>query len=65
MENIVPPSTSGFTFPWSIGAGGSETPFMRNRRWYLYVWNVVEKAHYYYDYAADTFIPDKEWHEMA
>jgi hypothetical protein len=47
-----------FTYPYRIGGGGSETPFQKNGKWYLYVWNAKDGKHYIYDYSADAYLPD-------
>ena len=36
----------GFDHPWKIGCGGHETPFTSNNKWWLYMWNSIEKDHY-------------------
>ena len=38
----------GFDHPWKIGCGGHETPFISNNKWWLYMWNSIEKDHYFY-----------------
>lgn len=48
----------GFQFPWFVGCGGTEVPFTLHRTRYIYVWNAVERKHYYYCFDADVFIPD-------
>ena len=48
----------GWQWPWQIGGGGSETPYLVNGKWKLYVWNAKERKHYVYDFASDTFEND-------
>lgn len=45
----------GFEWPWMIGGGGSETPYLKNGKWKLYIWNAKTKKHYEYDFADDIF----------
>jgi hypothetical protein len=45
----------GFDWPWQIGAGGKETPYLKDGKWKLYVWNAKEKKHYEYDYSSDSY----------
>ena len=49
----------GFDHPWKIGCGGHETPFISNK-WWLYMWNSIEKNHYYYCYDDDLFTKELE-----
>lgn len=50
-----------FQYPWRVGCGGTEVPFVREGKRYIYVWNMEEKAHYYYCFDLDLFIPDREF----
>ena len=50
----------GFDHPWKIGCGGNETPFISNNKWWLYMWNSIEKDHYYYCYDDDLFAKELE-----
>jgi len=50
----------GFDHPWKIGCGGHETPFISNNKWWLYMWNSIEKDHYYYCYDDDLFTKELE-----
>ena len=43
---------------WVIAAGGRETPFLRNGRWYLYVYNPAAAAHGYLDLREDVVYDD-------
>lgn len=45
----------GWTHPWRIGGGGKETPYLKNGKWKLYVWNVSTGKHAEYDFASDSF----------
>lgn len=45
----------GWQWPWQIGGGGSETPYIENGRWKLYVFNAQERKHYVYDFDSDMF----------
>lgn len=45
----------GWSHPWRIGGGGKETPYLKNNKWKLYVWNSVTDKHAEYDFASDTF----------
>ena len=55
-------ANEGFQWPWLVGCNGCEIPFSKNGKTYLYMWNAVENAHYYYCYQDDIFITDKEYH---
>lgn len=46
---------NGFQYPWRIGAGGTERPFLQNGAWKLRVWNAEDGKHYLYDYGTDMF----------
>ena len=50
----------GFDHPWKIGCGGNETPFISNNKWWLYMWNSIEKNHYYYCFDDDLFTKELE-----
>jgi len=54
----------GFDHPWKIGCGGHETPFISNNKWWLYMWNSIEKDHYYYCYDDDLFTKEVRVREM-
>lgn len=47
---------------WQIGAGGTERPFVKNGKWYLYCWNFKTKKHAYYSYKDDTFVDSIDEH---
>lgn len=57
LTESQPPDSwrSGWMYPWVIGGGGKEEPYLKNGKWVLYVWNAKEKKHYLYDFASDTF----------
>lgn len=55
----------GFQFPWRVGCGGAEVPFTREGKRYIYVWNAVERAHYYYCFDTDIFIRDVDFSETV
>ena len=65
-ENRQLPSDwdKGFGTEFRIGNNGTETPFQKNEKWYLYVWNPKEKKHYYYSYSDDMFYPDTEFDSL-
>lgn len=50
--------SKGFPPEYRIGAGETETPFLRNGAWYLRVWNTETRKHEEYCYDTDTFEPD-------
>lgn len=50
----------GHEWPWCIGGGGKETPFIKNGKWYLYMWNAKLKKNFYYDFSKDMYIPDSD-----
>ena len=54
----------GFDHPWKIGCGGHETPFISNNKWWLYMWNSIEKDHYYYCYDDDLFTKEVRERKM-
>ena len=54
----------GFDHPWKIGCGGNETPFISNNKWWLYMWNCIEKDHYYYCYDDDLFTKEVRERKM-
>jgi hypothetical protein len=45
----------GFDAGWQVGGGGEEQPFLKNGKWYLYVWNRKTGKHAYYCYADDIY----------
>lgn len=45
--------STGFAHPFHIGAGGTETPFLKNGQWHLRLWNVVDRKHYVYNFTTD------------
>ena len=47
--------------PGKIGCGGHETPFISNNKWWLYMWNSIEKNHYYYCFDDDLFTKELEY----
>lgn len=49
---------TGFSYPYQIGAGGTETPFIKEGKWYLRVWNCKDRKHYIYSYSDDLFLAD-------
>jgi hypothetical protein len=51
----------GFDYPYAIGAGGSETPFLRGNQWYLRVYNTLERKHYLYNFQNDMFELDEDY----
>ena len=48
----------GFTFPYRIGAGGTEVPYLMNGQWHIRLWNAVERKHYVYNYSTDMMEAD-------
>jgi hypothetical protein len=46
-----------FTYPYDIGCGGSEKPFLKNKKWYLNVLNLKDHKRYTYDYEENIYIP--------
>lgn len=50
----------GFQSPYSIGGGGSETPFLKDGKWKLRVYNSQDQKHYLYDYGTDMFDSEDE-----
>ena len=53
---------TGFHWPIVIGGGGTEEPFLKDGKWFLYCYDHKEKCHKFYDFAADIFIPDSEFY---
>lgn len=51
----------GWSYPYRIGAGGSERPFIKDGRWYLHVWNQETSKKEVYSFYDDVFIPEKEF----
>lgn len=51
----------GFEYPIKIGAGGHETPFVKDGHWYLRVWNSKTKEHLIYSYSEDVYYPDNHF----
>lgn len=51
--------STGFTFPFRIGAGGTETPYLKNGQWHLRLWNAKDRKHYVYNYSTDTMEVDQ------
>jgi hypothetical protein len=51
----------GFEYPIKVGAGGHETPFLKDGNWYLRVWNAKTKEHGIYSYSEDIIYPDKHF----
>lgn len=47
----------GFDYPYRIGCNGTETPYTKNGKWFLYVYNVKDKQHYVYSYSDDRYYP--------
>jgi hypothetical protein len=64
FDRLVEQVGGGFQFPWAVGCGGSETPFTKDGKRYLYVWNCQDRKHYYYCYDTDIFILDKDFHNV-
>jgi hypothetical protein len=50
----------GFQYPYRVGAGGTERPFLRRGEWVLRVWNAKDRRHELYHYRTDLFSPDVE-----
>jgi hypothetical protein len=48
----------GFQHPIRIASGGQEVPFIKDGRWYLYVWDSQKQKHYIYSYTDDRFYDD-------
>jgi hypothetical protein len=48
-----------------VGGNGSETPFLRNGRTYLYVWNPARNVHGFLDIGTDIVIEDHEFYINA
>jgi hypothetical protein len=60
MENGFPTNwQNGFHFPFRIGAGGCETPFLKDGKWHIRLWNAVDRLHYIYCYATDIMEPER------
>lgn len=57
-------NTLDFAFPWQVGCGGTEVPFSLKGRRYIYVWNQVERRHYYYSFSEDIFISDSDFQKL-
>lgn len=59
-EASAPPSNwaTGFEAPYQIAGGGKETPFLKNGKWYLYVFNKKTGKHEYYSYSDDLYMND-------
>ena len=62
-ERNVPPADWDKTFgsDIKIGSDGYETPFKKNGKWYLYVWDSKNNKHFYYCYDDDIYYPDTEF----
>lgn len=45
---------------WIPACGGTETPFTKNGKKYLYMWNYRTKEHAYYCITDDIFVEDIE-----
>jgi hypothetical protein len=48
----------GFQKPFTIAAGGTEEPFLKNGKWYLNIYNQEEMKNYIYSYYDDMFYPE-------
>lgn len=61
-EKMAPPANwdKGFEPPYQIGAGGKETPYIKDGKWCIRVWNSEDKNHYIYSYKDDMFYPEGE-----
>ena len=61
-EKMQPPANwdKGFEFPYQIGAGGKETPYIKDGKWCIRIWNAKDKKHYIYSYSDDMFYPEGE-----
>lgn len=44
----------GWTDGWQVGAGGTETPFLREGEWWLRVWNRRTRQYALYRFRTDT-----------
>lgn len=55
----------GWTYPYRIGGGGSERPFLKDGRWYLVVWNQETSKKEIYSFYDDVFIPEKEFYKES
>ena len=51
---------SGWQHPYRIACGGNEIPSEISGRWYIYIYNIVERSHYYC-FNEDLFITEKEF----
>jgi len=48
----------GFDYPWVIGSGGKERPFLKKSIWYLRVFNLENRKYYLYNYDTDLYEPE-------
>lgn len=61
-EKMSPPANwdKGFEPPYQIGAGGKETPYIKDGKWCIRIWNSKDKKHYIYSYKDDIFYHEGE-----
>ena len=61
--NIFPAGwDTGWEFPYSIGGGGSERPFLKDGKWNIRVYNKQTGKHETYSYSDDIFYTDAEFY---
>ena len=53
--------SKGLTTRGRLVAVDTETPFTSNNKWWLYMWNSIEKDHYYYCFDDDLFHKELEY----
>lgn len=53
----------GWTYPYKIGGGGTERPFVKDGRWYLLVYNQETSKREVYSFYDDVFVPEKEFYK--
>lgn len=49
-----------FSWPFVVGCGGTEEPFLFGGKKYLYCFNMHDKKHYYYSFSDDMFYADND-----
>jgi hypothetical protein len=56
---------AGWQHPYQIGCGGNEVPCIVSGKWYIYVWNCIEKTNCYYCFNDDLFITQEQHKEIV
>jgi len=60
METIEKMLEKKESCSWVPACGGAETPFTKNDRVYLYMYNTFTNKHAYYCQTSDLFLSDKQ-----